>query len=128
LWQASEPGFSRWIVIHRGEDSGALFLPSFPLLKQIRACFQIVSYGFLRCWDDFGRARRQRPPHAWLFLAFPSSLPGTPDAKHSPMPPKHLSTAVKRLVAPFTHPDHALLLELASGALLIAWMVHWSVE
>ena len=25
-------------------------------------------------------------------------------------------------------PDHALLLELASGAVLLAWVAHWALE
>ena len=33
-----------------------------------------------------------------------------------------------RLVRSVTQPDHALLIELASGALLLAWAAHWAVE
>jgi len=38
---------------------------------------------------------------------------------------KPLASRVKRTV---TQPDHALLIELASGALLLAWVVRWTVE
>lgn len=38
----------------------------------------------------------------------------------------------KRLVQPLvrtvSQPDHALLLELASAALLLAWVARWSAE
>ena len=37
---------------------------------------------------------------------------------------KPLAAGVKRTV---TQPDHALLIELASGALLLAWVVRWAV-
>ncbi len=36
-----------------------------------------------------------------------------------------LTNTVKRIV---TQPDSALLLELASGAMLLAWMAHWVAE
>jgi len=38
---------------------------------------------------------------------------------------KPLAARVMRSV---TQPDNALLLELASGALLLAWAAHWMVE
>jgi len=38
---------------------------------------------------------------------------------------KHLA---ERLVRTVSQPDHALLIELASGALLLAWMAHWAAE
>jgi len=38
---------------------------------------------------------------------------------------KSLADRVKRTVS---HPEHALLIELASGALLLAWVAHWVVE
>ena len=38
---------------------------------------------------------------------------------------KHLAGRMMRTV---TQPDHALVLELASAALLLAWMAHWAVE
>jgi hypothetical protein len=34
----------------------------------------------------------------------------------------------KRLVRVAAQPDTALLIELASGALLLAWVAHWAVE
>jgi len=38
---------------------------------------------------------------------------------------KPLTTRLKRSVC---QPDRALLLELASAALLLAWIAHWAVE
>jgi hypothetical protein len=38
---------------------------------------------------------------------------------------KYLTDRMMRTV---TQPDHALVLELASAALLLAWMAHWAVE
>jgi hypothetical protein len=38
---------------------------------------------------------------------------------------KPLTDRLKRTVF---QPDRALLIELASGALLLAWMAHWAVE
>lgn len=35
---------------------------------------------------------------------------------------KPLAERVKRTVS---QPDHALIIELVSGALLLAWMAHW---
>jgi hypothetical protein len=33
-----------------------------------------------------------------------------------------------RLMRSVSKPDHALLIELASGALLLAWAAHWAVD
>jgi hypothetical protein len=33
-----------------------------------------------------------------------------------------------RLMRSAAKPDHALLIELASGALLLAWAAHWAVD
>ena len=33
-----------------------------------------------------------------------------------------------RLIRTASQPDHALLIELASGAVLLAWFAHWAVE
>jgi hypothetical protein len=38
---------------------------------------------------------------------------------------KPLAERLKRTVS---HHDHLLLIELASGAVLLAWMAHWVVE
>jgi hypothetical protein len=38
---------------------------------------------------------------------------------------KHLTD---RFVRTVSQPDRALLIELASGALLLAWMAHWVAE
>lgn len=43
----------------------------------------------------------------------------------APMNWKHLADRTMRAV---TQPDHALVLELASAALLLAWMAHWAAE
>jgi hypothetical protein len=34
----------------------------------------------------------------------------------------------ERLIRAACQPDHALLIELASAALLLAWMAHWVAE
>ena len=34
----------------------------------------------------------------------------------------------RRLVRTVSKPDHALLIELISAALLLAWIAHWAVE
>ena len=34
----------------------------------------------------------------------------------------------ERLVRTVSQPDYAVLIELASGALLLAWIAHWAVE
>ena len=33
-----------------------------------------------------------------------------------------------RLARSVAEPDHAVVIELASAALLLAWMAHWAVE
>jgi hypothetical protein len=38
---------------------------------------------------------------------------------------KRIAARVRRTV---TQPDNALLIELASGAVLLAWAAHWVVE
>lgn len=38
---------------------------------------------------------------------------------------KHLAERTMRTV---TQPDRALVIELASAALLLAWMAHWAIE
>ena len=38
---------------------------------------------------------------------------------------KFLTQSVMRAV---TQPEHAVVLELASAALLLAWMAHWAIE
>jgi hypothetical protein len=40
----------------------------------------------------------------------------------------HWKRLADRMMRTVTQPDHALVLELASGALLLAWMAHWAVE
>jgi hypothetical protein len=37
-------------------------------------------------------------------------------------------TLADRMKQSVTQPDRALVLELASAALLLAWMAHWAVE
>ncbi len=38
---------------------------------------------------------------------------------------KPLADRVRKAVC---HPDRALLIELATGALLLAWVTHWMIE
>ena len=38
---------------------------------------------------------------------------------------KHLAGRILRTV---TQPDHVLLIELASGAVLLAWLAHYAME
>ena len=45
----------------------------------------------------------------------------SPDMKNL----KPLAARLKRIV---TQPDHALLIELASGAVLLAWVAHLATE
>jgi hypothetical protein len=40
----------------------------------------------------------------------------------------HWKPFATRLMRSVSKPDHALLLELASGALLLAWAAHWAVD
>ena len=40
----------------------------------------------------------------------------------------HWKPLAERLRRTASQPDNALLIELASGALLLAWMAHWAVE
>ncbi len=41
---------------------------------------------------------------------------------------KNWKPLAERLARTVTQPDHALLIELASAAVLLAWMAHWAVE
>jgi len=43
-------------------------------------------------------------------------------------PPMKLKPLAKRLMRTVSEPDHILLIELASGAVLLAWMAHLAVE
>ena len=38
---------------------------------------------------------------------------------------KHIG---ERIVRTVSEPDHALLIELASAAVVLAWVAHWAVE
>jgi hypothetical protein len=44
------------------------------------------------------------------------------------LPGMNWKLIAERLGRTVSEPDYAVLIELASGALLLAWIAHWAVE